>query len=102
MNTMDELNLPAEFASELEKKFFWWDSVGTQPRSNARIVAQAMSFANFEDIRRLETRLGPQRLAAVMQGAEPGWIDDRSWELWRGRLKVAGYVLPETPPRRSF
>jgi len=102
MSATDRFTLPAEFASELEKKFFWWEPVGAQPRSHARIVAQAMSLANFADIRRLETMLGPARLAEVMRAAEPGWIDERSWELWRGRLQVAGHAVPEAPPRRSF
>jgi len=89
--------------SELERKFFWWEPVGSQPRSETRILAQAMSLASFEDVRRLETVLGPHRLADVMLRAEPGWISERSWEFWRGRLQLAtGTAIPETPPRRSF
>jgi hypothetical protein len=93
----------SDLASELERKFFWWEDVTGQPRSDARILAQAMSFALFDDILYLERRLGPDRLAQAMLEAEPGWIDDRSWEFWRGRLSFAtGRALPETPPRRSF
>jgi hypothetical protein len=103
MNATVELSLPADLASELEEKFFWWEPVGSQPRSHARILAQAMNFAPFEYVRRLETVLGPHRLAALMVQAEPGWIDERSWEFWRGRLGLAtGYAIPEAPPRRSF
>jgi len=96
-------DLPADLASELEQKFFWWEEVTGQPRSHARILAQAMSFASFDDIRYLERRLGPDRLVEAMLQAQPGWISDRSWELWRGRLSLStGRALPETPPRRSF
>ena len=92
-----------EIAAELESKFFWWPPAGSQPRSRARILAQAMNLALFEDIRRLERIVGPQQLADAMLGAEPGWIDDRSWEFWRGRLVLAtGRAIPEEPPRRSF
>jgi hypothetical protein len=95
--------LPKDFLSELEQKFFWWEPIGSQPRSEVRILAQAMSLASFEDVRRLETVLGPHRLVDVMLNAEPGWISDRSWELWRGRLQLAtGTAIPPTPPRRSF
>jgi len=46
---------------------------------------------------------GPARLADVMRHAQPGWLSDRSWELWRGRLSLAtGQAIPEEPPRRSF
>jgi hypothetical protein len=95
--------LPAHFAAELERKYFWWEHVGTGPRSHARILAQAMELAPFDEVRRLETTLGPRRLAEAMLSAEPGWISERSWEFWRGRLiRATGQPIPETPPRRSF
>src|SRR4051812_43119034 len=95
-------NLPPELVSELERRFFWWEDVTPHPRSHARILAQAMGFAAFDDIRLLERTLGPRRLAEAMLEAEPGWIDDRSWELWRGRLsRATGLTIPETPPQRS-
>lgn len=95
--------LPAGLAAELEKKFFWWEPVGAEPRSDARILAQAMDLALFEDVRHLETTLGPGRLADVMRNAEPGWISERSWEFWCGRLmRATGRHIPEAPPRRSF
>ena len=103
MKSLVAQSLPKEFASELERKFFWWPPAGSQPRSETRILAQAMSLASFEDVRRLETAVGPHRLADVMLAAEPGWITDRSWEFWRGRLQLAtGKVIPEAPPRRWF
>jgi hypothetical protein len=93
--------LPADLASELERKFFWWEDVTGQPRSHAKILAQAMNFASFDEIRYLERRLGPARLAETMLEAEPGWIDERSWELWRGRLsRATGLAIPNRPPRR--
>ena len=98
-----ENSLPAEFARELESRFFWWEPVDRQPRSAARILAQAMNFATFEIVLRLESELGCDRLVDAMLGAEPGWLSDRSWEFWRGRLALAtGRAIPEEPPRRSF
>ena len=94
--------LPAELAAELERKFFWWEPVGERPRSDARILAQAIDLASFEDVRRLETTLGAHRLADAMLTAQPGWISERSWEFWRGRLRAAGHPIPDAPPRRSF
>jgi hypothetical protein len=102
MNPRADISLPAGLAAELEKKFFWWENTATGPRSDARILAQAMDLASFEDIVRLEAELGPDRLVDAMLGAEPGWISERSWELWRGRLSRAGRHIPEAPPRRAF
>ena len=103
MGASDVHSLPTDLAAELESRFFWWEPVGLQPRSHARILAQAMDLASFDDVRRLEKALGPYRLAEAMLEAEPGWINERSWEFWRGRLALAtGRTLPDAPPRRSF
>jgi hypothetical protein len=96
-------SVSAELLSELEKKYFWWEPVTTAQRSDDRILAQAMDLAGFEDIRRLENEIGPERLIEVMRRAQPGWISPRSWELWRGRLSYAtGQELPDEPPQRVF
>lgn len=103
METSPTRNLPREFLSELERKFFWWEPVGLQPRSDARILAQAMCMAGFDELRRLEKMLGYDRLAETMLQAEPGWIDERSWEFWRGRLMLATSCrIPDAAPVRSF
>jgi hypothetical protein len=95
--------LPKEFSSDLERKFFWWEPVGAQPRSDARILAQAMSLASFEEVRRLEQAIGHDVLVETMLIAESGWIDERSWEFWRGRLmRATGREIPDASPRRSF
>jgi hypothetical protein len=103
MDAVPSHSLSTELAAELERKFFWWEPVTSQPRSPARILAQAMDLASFDDVRRLEQELGAHRLADAMLAAEPGWISERSWEFWRGRLMLAtGRVIPEEPPRRAF
>lgn len=95
--------IPAELARELERSFFWWEPIGGVPRSKARIVAQAMNYAPFEVVSRLEREVGAEHLVDAMLAFEPGWLSDQSWEFWRGRLQLAtGRTIPETPPRRSF
>ncbi len=89
--------------SDLERKYFWWAPVGTEPRSPERIVAQAMNMATFDDVQRLEHELGAVALVNAMLAAQPGWLNDQSWEFWRGRLAFAtGQAIPEDAPRRSF
>src|SRR5262245_33395678 len=67
-------SLPADLADELERKFFWWEPVTSAPRSHAHILAQAMNFAPYDDVRRLEQTPGPACLVQVMLDAEPGWF----------------------------
>ena len=102
MSSLNARAIPA-LISELEGKYFWWEPVGTGPRSHARILAHAMNLASFEDVRRLEKVIGPDLLAEIMLEAEPGWLNERSWEFWRGRLElVTRRSIPVSPPRRSL
>jgi hypothetical protein len=103
MESQSELLIPRDMLSDLERRFFWWEPVGSEPRSPERIIAQAMSFAGFDEIRKLEQDLGQDLLVDIMLGAQPGWIDARSWEFWRGRLRRAtGREIPLEAPVRSF
>src|SRR5258708_280006 len=103
MEASTSYSLPRDFLSELERKFFWWEPVGSQPRSDIRILAQAMSLGWFEDMGRLERVVGPFFWADVRLEAGPGWINEGFWDFGRGRLQLGGGgVIPEPPPRRSF
>jgi hypothetical protein len=103
METSPAPSHPEDLLSELERRFFWWEPVGSKPRSENRILAQAMSLAGFAEIKRLERVIGYDRLVEVMLNAEPGWIDERSWEFWRGRLMHAtGQAIPDEAPVRVF
>jgi hypothetical protein len=62
-----------------------------------------MNLGTYDDILRLEQAVGGARLVEIMLHAEPGWINDRSWEFWRGRLSFAtGAAIPDKAPRRVF
>lgn len=85
------------------RKYLWWQPVGGQPHSEQRIIAQTMNLGTYEDILVLEHAVGQSRLVEIMLRAQPGWISDRSWEFWRGRLSYAtGAAIPDKAPRRSF
>lgn len=92
-----------EIISELGRKYPWWQPAGGGPHTRDRMIAQIMNLGTLDDIILLERTVGPERLVTIMTRAEPGWLSDRSWEFWRGRLSVAtGAAIPDDPPRRSF
>ena len=72
--------------ADFGRKYLWWQPVGGQPHSEDRIIAQTMNLGTYDDILVLEQTVGKSRLVEIMLRAEPGWISDRSWEFWRGRL----------------
>ena len=91
------------YIADLGRKYIWWDPIGDKPHSDDRILAQAMDLGTFDDIIAMEQNLGKRRLVEVMLRAEPGWLSDRSWEFWRGRLSLAtGVTIPEEAPRRAL
>jgi hypothetical protein len=92
-----------ELIAKLARKYIWWTPVGDAPPTPDRVIAQVMDIGGYDDIRRMETALGFERLADVMIAAAPGWISPRSWSFWRGRLaRETRRTIPEQPPRRAF
>jgi hypothetical protein len=92
-----------DLIAELRRRYIWWAPIGDQPHAPERIIAQVMNIGTYEDIRRLETTLGFERLADIMRHAAPGWINPRSWSFWRGRLaRETAKAIPAMPPRRVF
>src|SRR4051794_15120454 len=89
--------------AEFSRKYLWWKPVGEEPHSEERIIAQTMNLGTYDDILLLEETVGRPRLLEIMLKAEPGWLSERSWEFWRGRLSFAtGAAIPDQPPRRAF
>jgi hypothetical protein len=92
-----------ELLEQFRRKYLWWTPVDGHPFSEERIIAQTMNLATYDDILLLENAAGQARLVEIMYAAEPGWLNDRSWEFWRGRLTLAtGMSIPDKAPRRGF
>jgi hypothetical protein len=91
----------ADLLADFACRYIWWRD--ETPPSQDRVIAQVMSIGTSDDIRRLEKAYSRDELREVMLRAQPGWISEPSWELWRGRLRAAGAgPIPERLPRRSF
>ena len=96
-------DVSVEILAEFGRKYLWWEPANGRAHSDERVIAQVMNLATYDDILLLERTVGHARLLEVMLSAAPGWINDRSWEFWRGRLSVAtGAAIPVEPPRRVF
>ena len=96
-------DISARILQEFGRKYLWWKPIDGQPFSEDRIIAQTMNLGTYDDILQLEQTVGQPRLVEIMLHAEPGWINDRSWGFWRGRLSLAtGAVIPDKAPRRAF
>src|SRR5438128_12452929 len=100
---MADKDVLAAILAEFARKYLWWEPVGGEPFSEDRIFAQTMNLGTYDDLLLLEQTVGQPRLVEIMRHAEPGWLSDRSWEFWRGRLTFAtGQAIAHKPPRREF
>jgi hypothetical protein len=100
---MTTADVSQETIAGFGRKYLWWQPVDGQPHSEDRIIAQTMNLGTYDDILLLEQTVGKARLVEVMLRAEPGWLNDRSWEFWRGRLSFAtGAAIAHEAPRRAL
>jgi hypothetical protein len=90
-----------EEIKRLARKYVWWKSVDAAIQTPELVVAQVMNLGDCEDICRLSEALGEDYLRQVVEHAEAGMFDERSWHFWHYRLGLAepGKV-PQLPVRK--
>ncbi|MGP8253827.1 MAG: hypothetical protein ACLQHF_17495 [Terracidiphilus sp.] len=82
-------------------KYIWWKAPDEALKHPERIIAQVMNIGDYDDVRALFKLVDEEYLRAVLQGAEAGELNERSWTYWHYRLRVSepGEV-PALPERR--
>ena len=82
-------------------KYVWWKTPDEALAHPERIIAQIMNIGDYDDVRILLRLVDEEYLRAVLQGAEAGELDERSWTYWHYRLGISepGQV-PALPKRR--
>jgi hypothetical protein len=82
-------------------KYVWWKVPDEALAHPERIVAQVMNIGDYDDVRALFKLVDEKYLRAVLQGAEAGEFNERSWVYWHYRLGISqpGQV-PALPERR--
>lgn len=60
-------------------------------------LAYAMTYGTVEDLKALESIVGPDEFREVLENAPPGIFDIRSWAYWN--LKCGKQPAPPLPTR---
>lgn len=82
-------------------KYIWWKSPRESLELPERVMAQVMNLGTFEDVKRLAELVGEDFLRQVVEHAEIGWFNGRSWHYWHYRLGLANpNEVPEMRQRR--
>jgi len=95
------LQINHEFLKPLAKKYIWWKTPDEALAFPERVIAQVMNLGVFEDVQALALQMGDDVLREVVQNAEAGWFNGRSWAYWHYRLGLAEVDrVPPLPVRR--
>lgn len=78
-------------------KYLWWKSSAEALKKPERLVAQVMNIGDYSDVCALVHAIGDQGLREVLQQAEAGEFEVRSWHYWHYRLGLAR-CEEEVPP----
>ena len=93
--------MDSELLKNLARKYIWWKSPEEAVLFPHRIIAQVMNIGGFDDMQSLAESAGDPLLRDVLQNAEVGEFNPRSWTYWHYRLGLArpGQV-PSMPQRK--
>ena len=89
MNEMD--NPLARFT-----KYIWWKTPEEALKYPDRLIARVMDRGTWEDVRDLIRIVGKDKLLDVLNHAEVGQFEPRSWSYWH--YKLTDIRLGEVPP----
>ncbi len=83
-------------------KYIWWKTPDESVAMPERVIAQVMNIGDHDDIQDLARLVGDDVLREVLQYAEAGQFEERSWAYWHYRLGLADLEQVPPLPRRSF
>ena len=82
----------------LAARYVWWKTPDEAMEYPERVAAQVMNLGTFEDLTRMVETTGEDYLLGVLERAEAGQLDARSWHYWHYRLGLAEYGTRPVPP----
>jgi hypothetical protein len=82
----------------LASTYVWWKTPDEAMQFPDRVAAQVMNLGTWDDLNDLAEIAGEDYLRGVLQHAEAGQLDARSWHYWHYRLGLAEYGKKPVPP----
>jgi hypothetical protein len=96
-----ELSRHQTYLRDLARRYNWWQTQDVALQFPARLIAHVMNLGTFADISQLWRTFGDDCLRRVLEQAEAGQFNPRSWHYWHYRLnEVQPGHVPPMPKRR--
>ena len=89
----DEQKIFLDYAS---RRYIWWGEVNGLSVSPQKTIAQVMNIGTWDDLCRLAELFSPSELLDVLDKAEIGQFNERSWHFWHNRLNGRIPPMPES------
>ena len=87
-----------ECLRRLAPRYVWWKTPDEAMQFPDRVAAQVMDIGLWQDVLDLIEAVGDDYLRRVLQEAEIGQLNERSWHYWHYRLGLAEYGVRPVPP----
>jgi hypothetical protein len=83
-------------------RYIWWETPDEAMRRPSRVIAQVMNIGDLDDVHALLGTVGQDSFRDVLNNAEPGWFNERSWHYWHFALGLCqpSDAVPMMPARR--
>src|SRR6516164_5045640 len=82
----------------LARRYVWWKTPDEAMVFPRRVAAQVTNLGAWEDVVLMVDATGEDFLREVLQSAEAGQFNERSWHYWFYRLGLAEYGVRPVPP----
>jgi hypothetical protein len=82
----------------LAARYVWWKTPDEAMEFPDRVAAQVMNLGTWDDLTAMIEAVGEDYLRGVLERAEAGQLDARSWHYWHYRLGLAEYGKRPVPP----
>ncbi|MDR3333121.1 MAG: hypothetical protein LBT08_10890 [Synergistaceae bacterium] len=84
------------FLLHAARRYIWWETTNGAMAYPQKILAQVMNIGVWNDMCKLVELFPPQELLNVLDKAEIGQFNEKSWHFWHNRLSEK---IPSMPKR---
>lgn len=86
----------------LARTYVWWKEPDEALRYPKTIASQVMKMGDWKDVMTMVNALDDDYLKQVLQTAQAGQFDEKSWHYWHYRLGLASLGKVPPLPCRKF
>ena len=84
-----------EFLAYAARRYIWWESTNEAMAYPQKILTQVMNIGVWDDMCKLVELFHEKDLVGVLNTAEIGQYNERSWHFWHNRLTGKVPPMPE-------